>query len=111
MKGLVRVMLYLTAATDDIEAITRAYHQVSTDLQGTAGLVANELLFSPRGGGAVMSEWSSLTAFQAWEAGSSHRGVTSGLRPYQDGSRGRVFDIFEVAAEYRTRKKQSTWPT
>lgn len=98
----VRVMLYLRASEDRAPAVAEAYHRISADLAGTPGLLGNELLreVSDPGAFAVLSDWESLPAFQAWESGSAHRGTTSPLREYQDSARARPFALFEVAATY-----------
>jgi heme-degrading monooxygenase HmoA len=94
----VRVLIYAVADRDGVE---RAYHEISTALRGTPGLLGNELLEEFGGGGfAVMSEWASRAAFQQWERGAAHRDVTAPLRPYQDISRGRPFGLYEVIARY-----------
>ncbi|RFU83826.1 antibiotic biosynthesis monooxygenase [Streptomyces triticagri] len=100
--GRVRVMLYLRAAEAEEPAVAAAYHTISKDLASTPGLLGNELLreVTDPGAFAVLSEWEGLAAFQAWEAGSAHRGTTSPLRQYQDGERPSPFALFEVTAEY-----------
>ncbi|MGX4692070.1 antibiotic biosynthesis monooxygenase family protein [Streptomyces sp. JNUCC 63] len=100
--GRVRILLYLRAADADVSAVAEAYHRISKDLAGTPGLLGNELLreVTDPGAYAVLSEWESIAAFRNWEAGSSHRGTTSPLRPYQDGERPSPFALFEVTAAY-----------
>lgn len=96
----VRVMIHAIA---DAEGVERAYHQISAALQGTPGLLGNELLreFGRADGGfVVLSEWESMAAFEAWEQGADHRTTTAPLRPYQDTSRGRPFGLYEVIARY-----------
>ncbi|OCF84208.1 antibiotic biosynthesis monooxygenase family protein [Nocardia brasiliensis] len=101
MTGHVRVLVYLTITEADAAAVTDAYHRISTELAGTPGLLGNELLRGAGDSGAVLSEWESFAAFRTWEHGMAHRGATSPLRPYQDASRGKVFEVFEVAAAHR----------
>jgi len=98
----VRVLLYVRAPEGGAASIERAYHQISTDLHGTEGLLRNELLrdISDRQGFVVFSEWASLAAFQAWEQGPAHRGRTSPLRPFKDRARGRHYGIYAVTAAY-----------
>jgi heme-degrading monooxygenase HmoA len=98
--GRVRVLIFAVA---DAEGVERAYHEISTALRGTPGLLGNELLreFGPAAGTfAVMSEWASREAFHDWEQGREHRDVTAPLRPYQDTSRDRPFGLYEVVARY-----------
>lgn len=97
-----RVLLHAIAPGDDPGAIERAYHDISTALAGTPGLLGNELLSSTLEPGRfiVMSEWESAEAFRTWEEGAGHRGTTAPLRPYQDRSRGTPFGIYEVTATY-----------
>lgn len=100
----VRVLIYALAPEDGPgpAAVTTAYHRISEALLGTPGLLGNELLHSriDERRFVVMSEWASLTAFQRWEQGPDHQKTTAPLRPYQDASRGRPFDILTVSARY-----------
>jgi heme-degrading monooxygenase HmoA len=98
-----RVLLYCRAPEGDGEPIEEAYHQISADLHGTAGLLRNELLRDVLEPDAfvVLSEWESLDAFHAWESGPDHRDTTAPLRGYQDRSRERPFGLYEVTAAYR----------
>ncbi|MEU8523362.1 antibiotic biosynthesis monooxygenase [Streptomyces sp. NPDC048577] len=100
--GGVRVMLHLRPAPGEDAAVAEAYHRISKDLDGTPGLLGNELLrvITDEGAYAVLSEWESMAAFRDWEAGSAHRGTTSPLRPYQDTERPSPFSLFEVVATY-----------
>jgi heme-degrading monooxygenase HmoA len=97
-----RVLLYCRAPEGDPRPIEQAYHAISTELSGTAGLLGNELLHDVLEPDAfiVLSEWESLAAFHAWESGSEHRNTTSPLRGYQDRSKGRPFGLYEVSAAY-----------
>lgn len=105
MSDRVRVLVYAAAPGGDIDAISRAYHTISRDLEGTPGLLGNELLrcVHDPDGFVVMSEWESLEAFRAWEGGAAHRDTTSPLRPYQDQRGGASFSVYEVAAAYEGR--------
>lgn len=97
-----RVLLYCRAPEDDATPIEMAYNQISAGLQGTAGLLRNELLRNvlEPDSFVVLSEWESLDAFRSWESGADHRGSTSPLRPYQDRSMGMPFGLYEVTASY-----------
>ena len=53
----------------------------------------------PRGF-VVMSEWTDMEAFRAWESGTGHRSATAPLRPFQDDRRGSAFGVYEVVAAY-----------
>ena len=96
------MLIYAAAPEDDRDAVSTAYHRISTDLAGTPGLLGNELMRSLSDVSAfvVMSEWADLESFQAWETGPAHRGTTSPLRPYQDASRGSAFGLYQVVANY-----------
>jgi heme-degrading monooxygenase HmoA len=104
VSGRVRVLVYACDPGDDPGAVERAYHRVSRDLAGVDGLLGNQLLRSvPQPDRFVVtSEWESIVAFRAWEAGADHRETTAPLRPLQDGDRTGVFGLYEVAAEYRS---------
>jgi heme oxygenase (mycobilin-producing) len=99
----IRVLLYAATPTGAPTAVTDAYHQISQRLSGTPGLLNSELLQEVTGSGEfiIMSEWSSLDAFQMWEAGSDHRHSTAPLRPYHSYPQGAAFGIYKVAAGYR----------
>lgn len=111
MTERVRVMVYATAPETDPSAVEIAYHQISRDLAGTAGLIGNELLRSvqdPRDF-AVVSEWNSIEAFQFWEAGAAHRNTTAPLRPYQR-ERPMTFGIYRVIATYGVSSEDTAQP-
>ncbi|SNQ45972.1 putative monooxygenase [Frankia canadensis] len=95
----VRVMLWAVDPSDDPGAVERAYHEISSKLVGTPGLLGNTLQRSVADPSryAVVSVWSDMTAFSAWERGANHRGTTSPLRPLQDPDRRPVIHT-EVAA-------------
>lgn len=95
------VLLFATAPDGD-GAVAEAYHTISRDLQGTPGLRSNALLELVDGPGrfVVLSEWSSLDAFRAWESGPEHRQVTAPLRPHQDRAAAPWFGVYRVAAAY-----------
>jgi heme-degrading monooxygenase HmoA len=101
--GRARVLIFYRAPSDDPEVIEKAYHGVSQVLAKTPGLLNNELLreVTDQAGYVVLSEWESLAAFQEWETGTSHRGNTSPMRPYQDReNHTRHYGIYEVVASY-----------
>ncbi|MFF2215400.1 antibiotic biosynthesis monooxygenase family protein [Streptomyces antibioticus] len=100
--GRVRVLLHLRAEAEQVPEVEEAYHLISKELDGTPGLLGNELLrdLTAPGGFAVLSAWDSLAAFRAWEEGAAHRGTTSPLRAFQDRGRPSPFALFEVAAAY-----------
>ncbi|SCG34574.1 ATP-binding cassette domain-containing protein [Micromonospora inositola] len=72
-----------------------------SEMQQT-GLLGNQLLRSAVDPASfvVMSEWTSLAAFQDWEGGATHRGATAPLRPYQDRRRQPPYEILETVAAY-----------
>lgn len=84
--GRVQVMLWVTEPSDDAGAVERAYHEISSKLVGTPGLLGNRLLRSAADPSrfVVVSEWTSMAEFGAWESGADHRPTTSPLRPLQD---------------------------
>lgn len=100
--GRVHVLLHVAAGGDGPGPIEEAYHAVSQTLDGTPGLLGNALLRSltQPGSFVVMSEWSDLAAFRAWEEGAGHRGATAPLRPFQNRDGDGVFGVYEVAASY-----------
>ncbi|KXK63820.1 antibiotic biosynthesis monooxygenase [Micromonospora rosaria] len=102
MTGRARVIVYLRAPQEGPGAIEKAYHEISGRLAATPGLLRNELMRSTLdpGGFAVLSEWSSLADFRAWEEGAAHRNATSPLRPYQDRDGARHYGIYEIVAAY-----------
>jgi heme-degrading monooxygenase HmoA len=101
--GRARVIVWHKAPDGGPDALEQAYHAISEQLAGTPGMLGNELLRSVLRPDrfAVLSEWETLAAFQAWEQGPDHRGYTSPLRQYQDrdGSNGH-YEIFEVTASH-----------
>lgn len=101
--GGIRVLLWHRADAAGPAAVEQAYHRVSADLSGTPGLLGNQLLRSRIDSDAflVMSEWTSLAAFQRWEQGAAHRGTTAPLRAFRDVGRTPSYDILETVAEYR----------
>ncbi|MEU5050258.1 antibiotic biosynthesis monooxygenase [Streptomyces sp. NPDC021096] len=102
MKGSVRVLLHLRVAPGEENRVEDLYHRVSRELEGTPGLLRNELLqgLAAPEEWAVLSEWRDADAFRAWESGPDHRGATAPLRPYQNREAGSVFGLYEVRAEY-----------
>ncbi|WP_018638253.1 antibiotic biosynthesis monooxygenase family protein [Parafrankia elaeagni] len=84
--GRVRVMLWAVEPAGDPGAVERAYHEISSKLVGTPGLLGNRLLRSAAEPSrfAVVSEWTSMAEFAAWESGAEHKPATSPLRPLQD---------------------------
>lgn len=82
--------------------IEKAYREISADLAGTPGLLGNELLHSLTDPDVfvVLSEWRSLEAFAGWDKGPDHKGQTSPLRPYQDQTRDKPWEILEVTDSY-----------
>ncbi|MEV1171459.1 antibiotic biosynthesis monooxygenase [Nonomuraea sp. NPDC049784] len=97
-----RVLIYAAAPSEEPDAVESAYHQISSALSGTPGLLGNELLRAADDPAAfvVMSEWESLAAFRRWEEGAGHRDTTAPLRRHQRAPGGRPFGIYEVTATY-----------
>ncbi len=102
-RTLTRVLIWYRAPEDDPGAVLRSFHEVSPQLQGTAGLVRSELLRNPLDPASylVASEWESLDAFRTWESGPDHRGRTSPMRPYQDREpRTAHWAVYTLVAQY-----------
>src|SRR4051812_15210117 len=100
MVGQVKVLLWCRYRDEGERRETvSTFDQIGHALRGTPGLVRSELLISVGrpDSFAVLSEWTSLAAFQAWEQGNEHRSQTAGMRPFQDPCRSPVFDVLEVA--------------
>lgn len=97
------------ATADEMPSLVDAYHRVSRELAGTAGLIGNELLHAPMDPECVvvMSEWESLDAFGEWERGAAHRGTTAPLRRYQDRDRASPFDVLAVVASYHEQEEHA----
>ncbi|GAA2273886.1 MULTISPECIES: antibiotic biosynthesis monooxygenase family protein [Kitasatospora] len=102
MKGSVRVLVHLRVPPGEEARVEDIYHRISRELDGTPGLVRNELLrgFHAPDEWAVMSEWQNAAAFREWESGSDHRDTTAPLRPYQNRDLTSVFGVYEVEAEH-----------
>jgi heme-degrading monooxygenase HmoA len=103
MTGGLRVLVFYREPADDPGAVQRAYHGVSAEMAGTAGLLANQLLRDVMDPTSylVAADWVDLAAFQAWDVSTGHRRTTP-LDPYQelDPSKRLSFGIFEVVASY-----------
>ncbi|MEV0381383.1 antibiotic biosynthesis monooxygenase [Nonomuraea sp. NPDC050643] len=97
MNGRARIMVWYVAPDDQPDAVERAYDRISGDLEGTPGLLGNELLRRADDPlrVMVMSEWESLASFQQWESGTEHRAATSPLRPFAD-----RYEIYEVVSAF-----------
>ena len=100
MSGEVRVLIY--HATGDAAGVQDAYHRVSNEMSGVPGLLGNELLHGVHNPESfvVLSKWSSLEAFTAWEQGADHRDSTEPLRRFRDTTMSMPFGVYEVAAGY-----------
>ncbi|MFG3439646.1 antibiotic biosynthesis monooxygenase family protein [Nonomuraea sp. NPDC047897] len=98
MIGHVRVLVYYAAPEQDQASVLEAYRRVSDGMRGTPGLLSSQLLRSALDTGefAVLSEWTDLPRFRAWEEGTRHKQQTAALRSYRDEGRGRGYGIYEV---------------
>jgi heme oxygenase (mycobilin-producing) len=96
----VRVMIWAVAPAGGPGAVEAAYHEISAQLVGTPGLLGNQLMRAAHDPTrfVVVSEWTSMAEFAAWERDASHRPTTSPLRPLQDPDRRPV--IYEQVAAY-----------
>lgn len=98
-----RVMVFANINRGDEEAFEAAYAQVTANVKGTPGHIADELLRrneppddpgSPRSY-VLLSEWESKGAFLAWENAPAHTEKRNPMTPYWTGKVERV--IFDVA--------------
>ncbi|MBL7501039.1 antibiotic biosynthesis monooxygenase [Frankia sp. CNm7] len=96
----VRVMIWAVDPADAPGAVEAAYHEISSQLVGTPGLLGNQLMRSAHDPSrfVVVSEWAGMAEFVAWERDASHKPTTSPLRPLQDPDRRPV--IYEQVAAY-----------
>ncbi|GAA0538042.1 hypothetical protein GCM10010172_19160 [Paractinoplanes ferrugineus] len=103
MANRLRIAVFYRAPETDPGAVERVYHEVSATMKGTAGLAGNELLHDvlDPAGYVVLSEWTDLAAFQAWDTSPGHRS-TSPLDEFQDldPARRKSFALWEVIAGY-----------
>jgi heme-degrading monooxygenase HmoA len=98
-----RVMVFAKINRGDEEAFEAAYAQVTSNVKGTAGHVADELLRraeppddenGPRTY-VLLSEWESMDAFLAWENAPVHTEKRNPMTPYWSGKVERI--IWDVA--------------
>jgi heme-degrading monooxygenase HmoA len=96
-------VLLFARAPRQAGTVEEAYHTISQRLRDTPGLKSNTLLelVDDPGRFVVLSEWTSLEAFRAWEQGPDHRDQTAPLRPYQDRTAADWFGVYRIAAAYR----------
>src|SRR5204863_10141627 len=85
-----RVMVFAKINRGDEEAFEEAYAQVSANVKGTEGHIADELLRrneppddedEPRSY-VLLSEWESKDAFLAWENAPVHTEMRDPMTPY-----------------------------
>ncbi|WP_407550913.1 antibiotic biosynthesis monooxygenase [Streptomyces sp. Pv4-95] len=96
----VEVVLYhLTDRGPDILA---AYHEASSRMAGTPGLLGNQLMHQVGRPDSyvVVSRWESWESFESWESGADHKDQTAPLREFRDTERERPFEIYQVLARY-----------
>jgi heme-degrading monooxygenase HmoA len=93
-----RILVFAKVAADEADAFEKAYLQVTERMQGTPGLIGDELLRDASGTGEyiLLSEWESIEQFKKWEEGDSHRETTVAMRPYWAGTS--EFRIYDLAA-------------
>ncbi|MFE0256722.1 antibiotic biosynthesis monooxygenase family protein [Streptomyces sp. NPDC059010] len=106
-RGTVRVTIYVRVRdaqdSDDVEKLVQAYHESSKALEGTPGMLRNELLRDVKEPVrfAVLSEWEDRHAFLEWEEGARHKGQTAPIREFADPTpSGMPFAVYEVVAAY-----------
>ncbi len=99
MKTRTRVLVFVQAPAEERATIEGAYRDISAVLEGTPGLLRNELLHSctQPNSFVVMSEWEDMEAFRVFEKGPVHCGGTMAtLRQYTTGAA-----FYEVLAAYQ----------
>jgi|tagenome__1003787_1003787.scaffolds.fasta_scaffold20649721_2 heme-degrading monooxygenase HmoA len=98
-----RVMVFAKINRGDEEAFEEAYAQVTANVKGTKGHIADELLRrrepedpedEPRTY-VLLSEWESKEAFLAWEDAPVHTEKRNPMTPYWAGKVERI--IWDVA--------------
>ncbi|ONH31868.1 antibiotic biosynthesis monooxygenase [Pseudofrankia asymbiotica] len=96
----VRVMIWAVAPEGRPGAVEETYHQISEALVGTPGLLGNHLMRSIHDPSrfVVVSEWTNMSDFVAWEQDARHKPTTSPLRSFHDPERRPV--IYEEVAAY-----------
>jgi heme oxygenase (mycobilin-producing) len=98
-----RVMVFAKINREDEQAFEAAYAQVTANVRGTPGHLADELLRrneppDPDGEPrtyVLLSEWESKEAFLNWENAPVHTEKRNPMTPYWSGKVERV--IFDVA--------------
>jgi heme oxygenase (mycobilin-producing) len=98
-----RVMVFAKINREDEEAFEAAYAQVTANVKGTPGHLADELLRrnEPPDPDAeartyvLLSEWESKEDFLAWENAPVHTEKRNPMTPYWSGKVERI--IFDVA--------------
>ena len=100
MTGQVEVVLYHRC--DDEDRIVAAYHESSSRLAGTPGLLSDHLMRSSADPGVftVVSRWRDQAAFLAWEEGAAHKEQTAPLRPFRDLARPKPFEVNVVLSAH-----------
>lgn len=106
----VRVLVWYWAPESECDRIEQFHRQIVAALRGTPGLRRAELhrSLSDEGGFLVVSEWSDVDAFHAWERGPRHRAQTSPLRPYLDRGRAKSAELYEVIPASLSADPQAT---
>ncbi len=96
----VRVMVIGRAREGHEEDLERAFGEVTSAVQGTPGLLRDEMLKSEADplDYIILSEWESRDAFLAWEKAPVHMQSTTPMRDFwEPGSHRRV--LFEVKVD------------
>ena len=101
MPSQATVILFLREDTPG--EVARAYQDTSWVTEAIPGLLSTDLVREAEDPARylLMSQWSDLAAFRAWQTGPDHAGGAkpSPLRPYQDRSRGQHYLVYEQAGE------------
>lgn len=86
--GGLRVVIYHRVPPEGPGVLVRGHRELRSTLDGTPGLLGDELLFSRSepGVACLIMYWADLASFERWER-DLHSGAPSPLRPYQDRAR------------------------
>lgn len=96
--GGLRVVVYHRVPAEGLQVLVDGHRKLRSTLDGTPGLLGDELLVSRSEPGIVclVMYWADLPAFERWER-DLHSGAPSPLRAHQDRTRqGGHYQIFTV---------------
>jgi heme-degrading monooxygenase HmoA len=101
--GGVRVLIWCQADSADRQRLVEAFEAIGAELRSVPGYLDSELLQSAGDSSvfAVLSAWTDWERFDHWEKSNHHPDQTSPLRPYQDRTRSRPFEIMVMVGASR----------